>query len=119
MVPDNKQVNVEVALRPYQEQCVHKTVDAWNSFDRVLGVAPTGAGKTRIFSALVKDRLSHGKVLVLAHRDELLDQAIEKLQRDEGILAEKEKADQYASLEAGVVVASVQSLRNGRFSRFP
>jgi superfamily II DNA or RNA helicase len=119
LVPDNKQVNVQLALRPYQEQCVQNTLTAWESFGRLLGVAPTGSGKTRVFSAIAKSRLSTGRVLILAHRDELLDQAIEKLDRDEGILADKEKAEERASLESDVVVASVQSLRNGRLSRFP
>ena len=57
---------------------------------------------------------------ILAHRDELLDQARDKIFRAVGLLADKEKADDYASLSSDIVVASVQTLsRRDRLLRFP
>jgi superfamily II DNA or RNA helicase len=106
------------ALRDYQLEAVQKTLEAWKQFDRVLGVAPTGSGKTRIFSALAKERLAHGKVLILADREELIDQAIHKLHRDEGIFADKEKAEYRADLRSQLVVGSVQTLMGTRRERF-
>lgn len=53
-------------------------------------------------------------MLVLAHRDELLDQARDKISRAVGLAAEKEKAEERATLDSRVVVGSVQTL--SRFS---
>jgi superfamily II DNA or RNA helicase len=56
----------------------------------------------------------------LAHRDELLDQAIDKIRRSVGIETQKEKALFSASLDAPIVVGSVQTLmRTERLARFP
>jgi superfamily II DNA or RNA helicase len=76
------------------------------------------SGKTRIFSALAKDRMQDGKVLILAHREELIDQAIHKLHRDEHIFADKEKAEHRAALHSQVVVGSVQTLMGARKERW-
>jgi superfamily II DNA or RNA helicase len=106
-------------LRDYQIEAVQKTLQGWKEFDRLLGIAPTGSGKTRIFSAITRGRLKNGRVLILAHREELISQAIHKLWRDEQIAADKEKAEQRARLEAAVVVGSVQTFRADRRARFP
>lgn len=103
-------------LRPYQVEAVDKTIAAFREFSKVLGVAATGAGKTIIFSALAAK--ASGRVLIVAHREELLNQAIEKLRRSTGLSAELERADSRASLDARIVVASVQTLCR-RFERFP
>jgi superfamily II DNA or RNA helicase len=88
-------------------------------FDRLLGVAPTGSGKTIKFAHIAKARTSTGRVLILAHRDELIDQARDKLFRACKLATSKEKASDYADLDAGVVVGSVQTLsRNRRLERF-
>jgi superfamily II DNA or RNA helicase len=70
-------------------------------------VAAVGAGKTIIASAVIQARLPEGPALFLAHRDELLDQAIDKLRRATGIVAAREQATNHASLSDSVVVASV------------
>jgi superfamily II DNA or RNA helicase len=106
-------------LRPYQKEAVDSVVASWREFDRVLGIAPTGAGKTIIFASIAAERLPHGPVLILAHREELIDQAIEKLHKAKGLCAAKEKAQERASVDASVVVASVQTLaRQKRLERF-
>lgn len=108
-------------LRRYQLDCIAATELAFKEFDRVLDVLPTGAGKTIVFSHIAQQRATAGqRTLILAHRDELIDQAIEKLHRATGIHAEKEKAESYASLDCPVVVGSIQSLcRESRLARFP
>lgn len=106
-------------LRDYQIEARDKVLGSWQEYDRVLGVAPTGSGKTIIFSAITEQRLEQGPVLILAHRDELLDQAIDKMFRANRIYADKEKADQHASVMSDVVVGSVQSMcRQNRLTRF-
>ena len=63
-------------LRDYQEQCIAGLRAAFkNQHRRVLLVAPTGAGKTVMFSYLTRALTERGnRVLLLAHRDFLLDQ---------------------------------------------
>jgi superfamily II DNA or RNA helicase len=97
-----------VQLRPYQETCVGQVLSKWQQFRRLLVVLPTGAGKTIIFSHIA-DRLP-GKVLIIAHREELLTQAIDKLHAATGIRATLERADAVGDRDAKVVVASIQTL---------
>lgn len=100
-----------VVLRPYQLDCLKAIREAWKDFSRILAVLATGLGKTVIFAHVAKEEVDNGgKVLIIAHTDELLEQAIDKIFRSTGIVAEKEKADERASPFASVVVASIQSL---------
>lgn len=105
--------------RPYQADCLTRTDAAFDQYDRVLDVLPTGAGKTIVFSHIAAQRLEGGeKTLILAHREELIEQAIAKLHAATGIVAEKEKAEHRASLQAPVVVASIQSMTR-RLANWP
>src|SRR6516162_7080419 len=107
-------------LRDYQQDAVAAVLAKWQEFDRLLGVAPTGSGKTVKFAHITKARAAAGPVLVLAHRDELLDQARDKIKRAVGIVADKEKADERATLSSRIVVGSVQTLsRRDRPLRAP
>ena len=103
-------------LRPYQADCVGQVVSKWTQFDRLLVVIPTGGGKTIIFAHIAK--AVPGRVLILAHREELLQQAIDKIQKATGIKAELERAESSASPDCRVVVASIQTMirRLDRFS---
>jgi superfamily II DNA or RNA helicase len=84
-----------------------------------LIVAPTGSGKTVVFAEIAEQRRKNGRVLILAHREELLSQAQDKLHKANGIVSDLEKADSQASLDADVVVASIQTLsREHRLKRF-
>lgn len=96
-------------LFPYQEQAVEAVLAGFREFQRQLVVIPTGGGKTIIFSHLAH-RLLPKKTLILAHRDELIDQAIEKLCAATGLRAGREKAESSATLRDEVVVASVQTM---------
>ena len=71
-------------LRDYQKECVEKSVLALGEHGNTLVVAPTGSGKTIILSAIIKEVLKEHpdyKVLVLAHRNELVAQNREKFLR--------------------------------------
>jgi superfamily II DNA or RNA helicase len=107
-------------LRDYQQQSIDAVLLKWNGFDRLLGVAPTGSGKTIKFAHIASARAQDGgRVLILAHRDELITQAQDKLFKACELQTSKEKAEDHADLDAGVVVASVQTLaRNHRLQRF-
>ena len=69
-------------LRPYQEIAVDDAANALDKHKNTIVVAPTGAGKTIMLSALVGKRFKVGnKVLVLQHRDELVRQNKTKFSR--------------------------------------
>lgn len=108
-------------LRPYQQDAIAAVESGWQEFSKQLLVLPTGAGKTVCFSALASRRWERGeRSLILAHREELIEQAVAKLHAATGIRAEVEKAERWASLDAPVVVASVQTLqRENRLNRWP
>src|SRR5262245_44477237 len=95
-------------LRPYQHDCIEKVKAGFGEFRKLLTVVPTGGGKTIIFSHMAAQ--AHGRVLIVAHREELIQQAKAKLEKATGIVAEIERAEDQASLGARVVVASVQTL---------
>ena len=62
-------------LRPYQEVAVSSASQALDKYKNTIVVAPTGAGKTIMLSALVGERFKKNKnVLILQHRDELVAQ---------------------------------------------
>lgn len=103
-------------LRPYQQDILAKVDAGWAEFRKQLVVAPTGSGKTVMF-ANIADR-EPGRTLILAHREELIDQAVAKLHAATGIYAEKEKAEFYAGPDARVVVGSVQTMQRDRLERW-
>lgn len=108
-------------LRPYQQTARARVHESWQTVNRALLVMPTGCGKTIVFSAIASDVVeAGGRVLILAHRGELLQQAADKLARATGLMCAVEKADEtsHDSLER-VTVGSVQSMmRPARLSRF-
>jgi DNA repair protein RadD len=69
-------------LRPYQEAAINDACKALDKHKNTIVVAPTGAGKTIMLSALVGERFKKGqRVLVMQHRDELVDQNKSKFER--------------------------------------
>ena len=110
-------------LRPYQQQARERIHAEWeNGHTRTLLVLPTGTGKTIVFASVAADQVRAGdRVLILAHRGELLEQAADKLQRSTGLVSAVEKADATClSSWFRVVVGSVQTLqRTARLERFP
>lgn len=110
-------------LRPYQEAARRAIEAEWEKGRRkTLLVLPTGTGKTVVFSMVAKDVVDGGgRVLILAHRGELLQQAADKMRAATGLGCSVEKAERTCLGEwFRVVVGSVQTLmREKRLSRFP
>lgn len=110
-------------LRPYQQQARERIHAEWeNGHTRTLLVLPTGTGKAIVFASVAADQVRAGhRVLILAHRGELLEQAADKLQRSTGLVSAVEKADATClNTWFRVVVGSVQTLqRTARLERFP
>ncbi len=109
-------------LRGYQQEARVSIQSQWEKgVQRTLLVLPTGCGKTIVFSKVIEDRVILGeRVLVLAHRGELLDQAADKLAKSTGLGCATEKAEQ-TSIGSWyrVVVGSVQTMmREKRLDQF-
>lgn len=112
-----------IKLRPYQIDAVNAVHREWNEEHRkrTLLVLPTGAGKTICFSKITYDQYHEGdRVLQLAHREELLTQAQDKLFNSTGILGAIEKAEQTTvGSHQPVVIGSVQTMsRTSRLMKF-
>lgn len=109
-------------LRPYQQEAFQSVIASWGSgIKKTLLVLPTGCGKTIVFSNVAAHQVSKGrKVLIIAHRDELLQQAADKMRKANGLDSVLEKAASHTSKQgAAVTVASVQTLsREKRLSEF-
>lgn len=101
-------------LRPYQQEAREAVEQDWKSgIKRTLLVLPTGCGKTIVFAKIVEDCVREGRrVLILAHRAELLEQAADKLSRSTGLKCAVEKAEESClGSWFRVVVGSVQSMQ--------
>ena len=110
-------------LRKYQQESINSIQEEWNNGrKRTLLVLPTGCGKTVVFTKLAEEMVKQGKrVLILAHRTELLEQASDKLFKITGLRTALEKADSTAiGSWCRVSVGSVQTLqRDKRLNQFP
>ncbi|MDM8134052.1 type I restriction enzyme EcoKI subunit R [[Clostridium] symbiosum] len=110
-------------LRPYQEEARKAVEKEWErGIKKTLLVLPTGCGKTIVFAKVTEDQVRKGnRILILAHRGELLEQAADKIWKATGLGCAMEKAEQ--SCQGSwfrVVVGSVQSLmREKRLGQFP
>src|SRR3989454_9953559 len=103
--------------RPYQYEAVAALLSATaRGVRRPLLVLPTGTGKTIVFALLIQRR--RGRSLILAHRDELIQQAVDKLRLVDPTLALGVVQATRDEHTAPTVVASVQSLsRHPRLAR--
>jgi ATP-dependent helicase IRC3 len=117
-------------LRPYQQQAGAAIEAAFldHGQNRLLVKMPTGTGKTVLFAALLAafprlrswlHRLDDApRMLVIAHREELLEQARERIQQQNpDLMISIEQGDRYAVPFADVVIASIQTLQARKFSR--
>lgn len=110
-------------LRPYQSEAKEAIFQEWDKgVLRTLLVLPTGCGKTIVFAKVTEDCVRRGdRVLILAHRGELLDQAADKIEKTTKLGCATEKAEQSClGSWFRVVVGSVQTLmREKRLGQFP
>lgn len=109
-------------LRPYQNEAKEAVLTQWeDGIQRTLLVLPTGCGKTIVFAKITEECVRNGKrVLILAHRGELLTQASDKIEKACGLKCAVEKADE-TCLDSWyrITVGSVQTLmREKRLSNF-
>lgn len=108
-------------LRPYQEQAQTAIFNQWLTIDKTLLVLPTGCGKTVVFAKVAEECVRRGqRVLILAHRGELLEQASDKINKFTGLVCATEKAEETCiGSFFRIVVGSIQSLmRPQRLSKF-
>ena len=109
-------------LRPYQQEAKEKIFGQWEVVNKTLLVLPTGCGKTIVFAKVTEDCVRQGRrVLILAHRGELLDQAADKIAKATGLHCATEKAEETClGSWFRIAVGSVQSLmREKRLNQFP
>lgn len=110
-------------LRPYQTEAKNAVLSEWEQgHKKTLLVLPTGCGKTVVFASVTEEQVHKGhRVLIMAHRGELLTQASDKLKEASGLdsVLEKAESSSFGSF-VPVTVGSVQSLcQEKRLDRFP
>lgn len=109
-------------LRPYQKKAKERVFEQWeDGNNKTLLVLPTGCGKTIVFAKITEDCVRMGaRVLILAHRGELLEQASDKIFKATGLKCAVEKAEETCVYSwYRVVVGSVQTLmRDKRLNQF-
>lgn len=110
-------------LRDYQERCVKATIEAFNDDLSTLNVLPTGTGKTICFAETIARYCNGSRAMVIAHRDELIRQAFQKIKAVTGVEPEIEMAefhadrDELGGTRVPVVVSSVQTQNAGKTPR--
>lgn len=107
---------VDKNLRPYQQEAKESIFASWDECDNVMFQMPTGTGKTRLFTSIISDIKTWGilsnhdvKVLIIAHRVELIEQISESLDKykvSHGIIA----GGRERNLLPQVQVASIQTI---------
>ncbi|WP_273162179.1 DEAD/DEAH box helicase [Bacteroides fluxus] len=118
MIDYNEFCQNDITLRDYQQLAKEDIFDKWNLFDNILYQMPTGTGKTRLFTSIIRDiniwGLRHNinfRILIIAHRSELIEQSsrsLDKYRIKHGVLAGtmKDKRD----LTQAIQVASIQTI---------
>lgn len=108
-----------IHLRPYQEEARQANIKLWgDGVYSIMDILATGCGKTEIFLATLESEFLAGRMkraLILAHREELIDQPVERIRKNwkklpnpgivRGALNE---------IDAQIVVATVQTLKNSK-----
>ena len=114
----NKFCQKDITLRDYQQLAKEQIFSQWNYVNSILYQMPTGTGKTRLFTSVIRDirvwGLRHNinyRILIIAHRSELIQQSSKSLDKyhiKHGVLAGtmKEKRD----LLQPIQVASIQTI---------
>ncbi len=106
-------------LRDYQREAVERTLDSFRTNQAVLLVLATGLGKTVIAAHIANAFKDKGRILLLAHREELVFQGQATLERVTGARSEVEMADSWALksalwVGAKVVCSTIQTQNAGR-----
>ncbi len=111
-------------LRDYQHRCVEANLTAFDEHRTVLNVMPTGTGKTITFAeTIARFSLAKGvRAMVVAHREELIRQAVQKIKAVCNVEAEVEMAEYRADEphmyhRSPVIVSTVQTQNSGQNPR--
>ena len=104
-------------LRYYQHDALNAIIDGEREYDKQLVVMPTGAGKTILFSKLAEKKLPQ-RTLILADKENLVEQACDKIWQSVKIEAGREQGKSKADKDNAIVVATVQSMIH-RLDRWP
>lgn len=101
--------------RDYQTKAEIAIHGEWKTTTSTAVVLPTGTGKTVLFANVIKSRLP-ARALVLAHREELIWQAREKVERFAGVECGIEMADYYVNNslfgEQPVIISTIQTMNS-------
>ena len=88
MINYNEFYQKDITLRDYQQFAKEKIFSNWNVIDNILYQMPTGTGKTRLFTSIIRDinvwGLRHNikyRILIVAHRSELIEQSSRSLDK--------------------------------------
>lgn len=110
----------DYTLFDYQTKSKRQIFEAWDKYNSILFQMPTGTGKTRLFTSLVRDltywsesKNKRIKILIIAHRKELIDQidgCLSKYQIKHGKIVGGHRKD----FNQNVLVASIQTLSQSR-----
>lgn len=105
-------------LRPYQRKAKKEIFEAWDEVNSVMFQMPTGTGKTRLFTSIIRDindysirRREAVKILIIAHRTELIDQidaSLKKYGVPHNLISGRHKRE----IKYPVHVASIQTITN-------
>lgn len=103
---------MKLTLRDYQYNAADAILLAWQTHTATLLVIPTGTGKTIVFAAVIH-ATQPGRTMVLAHREELIWQAQQKIESSTGLRCEVEMGELKAGGgfdgEAPVIVSTIQT----------
>ena len=100
-------------LRDYQQECLDAVEASYaKGFRAPLVSLATGGGKTIIFAKEAEKNTANGRILIAAHRKELIKQAVDKIYQATGLRAGVEMGQHRAAPMDRVVVASIQTLAN-------
>jgi superfamily II DNA or RNA helicase len=115
-------------LRPYQADQKKAVYAKWDTINNVMFQMPTGTGKTIVFTSIVKDirrwcivHSPESKILIVAHRKELIQQASDKLGEmphgiiQSGIIQKLEMPIQVASIQTFISRRNYETMRRQRF----
>lgn len=108
----------DTGLRPYQSEIKHEVYNLWDKMNNVMLQMPTGTGKTIVFTSIVRDirrwcvkNSPDSKILIVAHRRELISQASSKLKNlAHGII----QSGTPMMLDRAIQVASIQTFMSRR-----
>ena len=120
--------NEDPTLRPYQQKAKKDIFESWDDVDNVMFQMPTGTGKTRLFTSIIRDINQYSlskreavKILIIAHRTELIDQIDESLKKYHvahnviGGSKKKRDEDQYAHVSSIKEIALAKKLNEKKF----